>query len=409
MAQQSLQGNTENGAQRPFSFQIPPGNQSVNQAQTHPARSAQPNRPPPIHTTGQTWSGYPEQRFSYVETPIDDDTQTFDDERQAALLEEARRRFGDERNTTSHVVSQQQYQSQIQGLPTDPSQYPSEKQTVNRMPSAYQLVPPNEPHPAHTAPYAEEEQSRAHPPPPQAHPAFQQAPQPPVSPGPLPMKNIDDLKRPERTSIPPLTSPQFAPPPSGSPVPFSPYTSTGPDLDTQHRPGQIPHPNMKHPKTSDFPQSQVHSHTGFHFGLCACPGSDLSTCFLGLICPCMLYSRLTYRLGQRSRRQDPTDILGFHKCNGHCLGFAALCTCGLSGLLAALTRGRVRHSYDIEGGVSEDFIEGCCCCCCAIIQSEREVRIREQQKGRWAGPSSGLNLDSYQRVESMRYPPGTGM
>ena len=163
---------------------------------------------------------------------------------------------------------------------------------------------------------------------------------------------------------------------------------------------------MKHSKTG--PSPLVSSSNHFHHGLCACPGSDIGTCMTGLFCPCILYSRLTYRLGQRSRKQDPTDVLGFHKCNGHCFAFAALCTCGVSGILAAITRGRVRHAYDVDGSAGLDCIEGCCCCCCAIIQSEREVRIREQEKTRWAGPSAAVDLEPYKRVESMRYSTATG-
>ena len=403
MAQQP-QHLTENGG-RPFSFTL---ENQPNQHSFQRANATRPPNPAPLQTSGHSWSGYPEQRFSYIETPIDDDTQTFDDERQAALLEEARRRYGNGQTSTSHPAYQQPHTSQNQGLPADPSEYPPEKQTVNRMPSAYQLAPPTEPHPAHTAPFVEESLSKAGYPP-STHPALQQAPPPPVSPGPLPIKNPQKLKRPDRTSLPQLTSPQFGPPPNGSTAPFSPYAATGPDLDLQHRPGQIPHPNMKKSKTDAVPQAYSRSPSGFHNSPCACPGSDLSTCFLGLTCPCMLYSRLTYRLGQRSRKQDPTDILGFHKCNGHCLGFTLLGMCGLSGLLTALVRGRVRHAYAVEGGVGEDFVEGCCCCCCALIQSEREMRIREEERGRWAGPSTGLNLDSYQRVESMRYPSGAGI
>lgn len=406
MAHQHSQHTAGNNSQRPFSFQTPPENQTILQSSSsnpsHPEHFTHSNGVQPIQTTGQGWSGYPEQRFSYVETPIDDSTQTFDDERTAALLREARERYGDGQSSTPQPAEQQQPHAQNQGLPTDPSQYPPEKQ-VNRMPSAYQLAPPVEPHPAHAAPYTEPDQKPTFHQPPSQHPAYQQAPPPPVSPGPLPMKRPEDTKKAARASLPQLTSPQFAPPPTSS-APFSPYSATAPDLETQHRPGQIPHPNMRHSKTGDLAHAQPRTHKGFRHGLCACPGSDISTCLMGLLCPCVLYSRLTYRLGQRSRKQDPTDILGFHKCNGHCLGFAALCTCGLSGLLAAVTRGRVRHAYEVEGGAGEDFVEGCCCCCCTIVQSEREVRIREEEKSRWAGPS--LNLDSYQRVESMRYPSG---
>ncbi|KAL9060001.1 MAG: hypothetical protein Q9162_000851 [Coniocarpon cinnabarinum] len=418
----ALQPGGDDRQQRPFSFQIPSEHPNAHaQHANGQLQTAQVSSTRPPSSFERAWSGYPEQRFSYQDTPIDDNTQTFDDERQAAVLEEARQRYGDD--LSNPTQPQQNLQQQAPPPPINPPEYPPEKQQVQRMPSAYQLAPPAEPHPAHYAPV-----SQPTPPVPASMlptPSQQTLPPqdfyaspPPHSPGPLPLKTQVDPHQAAHPSPPPPPPSQTSqarlhPNPSdtptfSSPATFSTYTNNLPDLDAQHRPGQITHPSMKTSKTGRGGVPQPNPSTAhFHHSLCSCPGADLSTCMTGLFCPCILYSRLTYRLGQRSRKQDPTDVLGFHKCNGHCMAFATLCSCGISGFLAGIARGRVRHAYDLEGDAVSDCIEGCCCCCCAIIQSEREVRIREEQKSRWAGPSTVVDLDPYKRTDNMRYPATT--
>jgi hypothetical protein len=80
-----------------------------------------------------------------------------------------------------------------------------------------------------------------------------------------------------------------------------------------HQPGQIAHPNQV-----------VRGGTWSH-GLCEC--SSIGTCCLGLLCPCILYGRTQYRLSMKSKKEDPTNMLGYETCNGSCTAMALLCGC----------------------------------------------------------------------------------
>lgn len=171
---------------------------------------------------------------------------------------------------------------------------------------------------------------------------------------------------------------------------FSPDAAHGPNgLDfSLHQPGQIAHPNMESNRSPQWTSS-----------LCSC-SPDLSTCLTGLLCPCILYGRTSYRLSQKSAKKDPTDMLGYSGTNGHCLLMGVLC--GIGWLLPMLQRTRIRHAYKLEGSLGADLLKGCCCCCCVAIQNEREVKGREEASRRWAGPAS---TDVYTRSAGMLYKP----
>lgn len=67
-----------------------------------------------------------------------------------------------------------------------------------------------------------------------------------------------------------------------------------------------------------------------------------------------------------------------------------------------LQRTRIRHAYKLAGSLGGDLMKGCCCCCCVAVQNEREVRVREEERGRWAGPAS---TEVYTRTGGMVYKP----
>jgi Cys-rich protein (TIGR01571 family) len=172
---------------------------------------------------------------------------------------------------------------------------------------------------------------------------------------------------------------------------FSPDAASGPNgFDfTAHQPGQITHPNMESQKSHEWTNS-----------LCAC-SPDPSTCLTGLFCPCILYGKTSYRLSQKSAKNDPTDMLGHSSTNGHCIAMS-VSWCGLWWLLPMLQRMRVRRTYKLDGDFGSDLLESCCCCCCVVTQNEREVRMREEATRRWAGPAS---TDVYTRTGGMVYKP----
>lgn len=93
-------------------------------------------------------------------------------------------------------------------------------------------------------------------------------------------------------------------------------------------------------------------------------------------------------------------MLGYSAVNGHCTLMSM--ACGLGALFPAVQRTRIRRAYKIEGGVGGDLLRGCCCCCCVVVQNEREVKGREEESRRWAGPVSG---DVYGRTGGMVYKP----
>lgn len=140
---------------------------------------------------------------------------------------------------------------------------------------------------------------------------------PPSSPGPLPLKmNLDTPSRSDNTTIVPdgnpLQSPKspYFPPPTRAATFHAPPSD---DLSAYHQPGQIAHPN------------QEVKGGGWSNGLCEL--SSFGICCLGLICPCILYGRTQHRLSMKSRKEDPTNMLGYETCNGSCTGMGLLCGC----------------------------------------------------------------------------------
>ncbi|KAH7007809.1 PLAC8 family-domain-containing protein [Macrophomina phaseolina] len=266
------------------------------------------------------------------------------------------------------------------------------------VPEEYARPMPQEPHPAFFAPVsvAQSDHSNHRPQQPQnydAHP-------PPASPGPIPIKTEnDDTKAAHDAPLSPISPTQPYSPhsnvPSSRPPIFAPDNPSGPNgmLTAEHRPGQIAHPNM------DL-NSSGSKHEWKH-SLCECSG-DVGTCMTGVFCPCVLYGKTSYRLGLKSEKKDPTEMLGWSWANGKCGLMAMTTLCGLCGLFPLIHRTRLRHQYQLQGSLPSDIVKSCCCCCCSTIQNEREIRDREERANRWAGPSSGT---AYERPSPMVYEP----
>jgi Cys-rich protein (TIGR01571 family) len=103
----------------------------------------------------------------------------------------------------------------------------------------------------------------------------------------------------------------FPPPPT--PAVHTSHAPPVEDLSAFHQPGQIMHPNQ-----------EVQGGTWTH-SLCDC--SSIGTCCLGLICPCILYGKTQHRLSMKSRKEDPTNMLGYDTCNGSCTAMTLFCGC----------------------------------------------------------------------------------
>ncbi len=313
-------------------------------------------------------------RYSYMETPV---------EMQRSVFQQ----FSSPTNST---IDESPI-SPREGIPnvtqdTIRSPFLADKDLVARAGSPYNVQPPQEIHPAHFAPYAEEPVIRQA----EAHPS---APKP-QTPGPIPIKTHEVPR--SLTPTPMRTAPQeqgktsatvVNPDVGGGSLVYNPLSPAGPNAaHGDHRPGQVSHPNA-----AIQPE--------WKHGFC-----EMDTlCCMGVVCPCMVYGKTQYRVSRKTQKQDPTDLLGYSQCNGSCGLMAVACgfQCEYSsssteksvltflGIFASIQRTRIRKMYHLSGSLGSDCFKSLCCCCCVLMQNEREVRDREELIRRHAGPASG--------------------
>ncbi|KAL4920540.1 PLAC8 family-domain-containing protein [Aspergillus aurantiobrunneus] len=245
-------------------------------------------------------------------------------------------------------------------------------------------------HPANHAPFADHTPQRA------MEESGSQNIDHPSSPGPLPIKadpywqglDYGHQNLPIAPDANPLQSPTipYFPPPIKSPTAQAPAAT---EFATSHQPGQISHPNQ-----------QIKG-GGWSHGLC--DFSSIGTCCLGLVCPCILYGKTQHRLSMRSRKEDPTNMLGYETCNGSCTAMALLCGC--QWLLATIQHTRTRKAYDIQGSIASDCVRATCCTCCTLIQDEKEIRAREEERAKAARASGAALVSPYLAPVPMSYGP----
>lgn len=204
-----------------------------------------------------------------------------------------------------------------QDLPELPLHYANPRfaaektRTVERTASPYNFPEPSQPHPAYFAPYADDGMS------PQWQDQRSQ-PQPPQSPGPIPIKTGNEMVGSVPTLVLPATAATCSPASDAQavvpdldrrPDVYNPDSLSGPNVAPEaHRPGQVSHPNA-----AVDPE--------WKHGLC-----EVDTiCCLGIWCPCVLYGKTQYRLSQKAQKQDATDLLGYKSYNGSCGVMALAC------------------------------------------------------------------------------------
>ena len=242
-------------------------------------------------------------RFSYMETPSQTSHPVIEQiSSPTTTIEES---------PVSPGVQRSLYDTHAYEAPSE-SSYPIEKDLPDRTTSPYNFPPPREVHPAHFAPYADEYPAYAMRPssPPHQMSRLSPRPQPPTAeeykgapdlktqtiqpisgPDPDPMKELPNVDRKSRTPT------------------YNPDSFAGPNVIAEsHRPGQVSHPN------SAIQPEWKH-------GLCEMD----TTCCVGLFCPCMLYGKTQYRLSQKARKREATDLLGYENCNGSCAFMAVAC------------------------------------------------------------------------------------
>jgi len=234
------------------------------------------------------------------------------------------------------ISAQQQPQTYYQGISGQEALQPVSTTSIPRSRSPYDIPEPTNPHPALFAPIVSNGSQ-----------------DPPHRPGSIPLESTQNQSQPQPdaapTSKPPQTqvehqsnrhSTQKLPHSDPSqPTPeshrpkreptqlYSPtslqHLSSGPHNKPPplpHQPGQIPHPNMT---LAAAGAKRAWAHT-----LCEC-SADVGTCLEGAVCPCMLDGRTAYRLDAKAAHRDPTDLLGFERCNVRCVAFACSILCAL--------------------------------------------------------------------------------
>ena len=254
------------------------------------SRNDGPRATPPLQTTS---SRSPQTRYSYMETPVEMQRPVF-------------QQFSSPTNSTIDE-SPISPASPSRGLPG----YDHESMRGTPIPEEKALeaqlqAPPAKTHPAFTAPYTEDarrpQQQRSR----SATPI--RAPNPPQSPGPIPLKSYNNGTATATSSTQSTASPD---PKLGIErrETYNPNSLQGPNVDpSDHRPGQVSHPN-----------ATIDPH--WKHGLC----EPDALCCMGMFCPCMVYGKTMYRLSRKAQKEDPTNLLGYESCNGGCGLFAVGC------------------------------------------------------------------------------------
>ncbi|KAI9811073.1 MAG: hypothetical protein M1827_005655 [Pycnora praestabilis] len=110
-------------------------------------------------------------------------------------------------------------------------------------------------------------------------------------------------------------------------------------------------------------------------------------CCMAYWCPCILYGKTHARL------DDPT-LSNYSACNGSCIGWFALATCGFQWVLQMINRGDVRARYKLDGSGAGDCLRSYCCPCCVLVQEEKEVLLKTQ-----GGVAHSTQPQGYQKTE----------
>ncbi|EKG09852.1 hypothetical protein MPH_13059 [Macrophomina phaseolina MS6] len=352
-----------------FSWQIPLSEadqlpiHQLDPTPSSPPPHQQPQDPAQAQAQAQAQSPPQVNRFSYAQTPIEVQQPHFHQNATSRLRNESNMPHSPQSVHPSNLNSPMTEFGDVSAisttapqLPVPPMSRPLSKEIGEDMggqggmvPEEYARPMPQEPHPAFFAPVvdtsprgsiaqprqrqqsiaqsvAQSDHSNHRPQQPQnydAHP-------PPASPGPIPIKTEnDDTKAAHDAPLSPISPTQPYSPhsnvPSSRPPIFAPDNPSGPNgmLTAEHRPGQIAHPNM------DL-NSSGSKHEWKH-SLCECSG-DVGTCMTGVFCPCVLYGKTSYRLGLKSEKKDPTEMLGWSWANGKCGLMAMTTLCGLCGM-----------------------------------------------------------------------------
>ena len=75
------------------------------------------------------------------------------------------------------------------------------------------------------------------------------------------------------------------------------------------------------------------------------------------------------------------------------------------GLLATVQHTRTRRAYAIQGSIASDCVRATCCTCCTLIQDEKEIMKREEERAKASRAAGAILVSPYAAPVPMSYGP----
>lgn len=98
-------------------------------------------------------------------------------------------------------------------------------------------------------------------------------------------------------------------------------------------------------------------------------------CCISCCLPCVTFGKTFHRLHKSA------DMAGYEPVNTSCIAFYAASCFGVQFLLQAMQSQTIRERHNLEGSCVKDILCACCCGCCAVIQAEKESKLRASEAG----------------------------
>ena len=103
-------------------------------------------------------------------------------------------------------------------------------------------------------------------------------------------------------------------------------------------------------------------------------------------------------LGQTADRMRDPSMASADTLNSDCLVFTAIqCCTGCGWIYVMMKRSEIREHYGIQGDGTSDCCVTYWCACCALIQQDKEVKVRTSN-------AAGLITQGYQAQAGMQMP-----
>lgn len=118
----------------------------------------------------------------------------------------------------------------------------------------------------------------------------------------------------------------------------------------------------------DEKSTHASSSTEYSAGFFDC-FSDPGSCLMAWCCPCISYARNQDMLKNNKIHSEESG-------GSDCTTYALFQCCGVGWLLGFQGRKATREKYGINGEDITDLLAHCCCTPCALVQEEKEIKLR---------------------------------